>query len=48
MCQCFLNISSPFQQHRDNIDNHDNLSHYNCDKKFVYVTSLLQTHIDLL
>ncbi len=36
MCQYFLNISSTFEQYRDNTDNRDNFGHYNRDKKFSY------------
>ncbi len=43
LCVCtFLNISSTFEQYRDNTDNRDNFGHYNRDKKFSYVTSLVQ------
>ncbi len=36
MCLYFLNISSTFEQYRDNTDNHDNFGQYNRDKKFSY------------
>ncbi len=36
MCRYFLNISSTFEQYRDNTDNRDNFGHYNRDKKFSY------------
>ncbi len=34
MCRYFLNISSIFEQYRDNTDN---FGHYNCDEKFSYI-----------
>ncbi len=36
MCRYFLNISSTFEQYRDNTDNRDNFCHYNHDKKCSY------------
>ncbi len=36
MCQYFVNISSIFEQYRDNTDNSDNFGHYNHDNKFSY------------
>ncbi len=36
MCQCFLNISSTFEQYRDDTDNRDNFGHYNRDETFSY------------
>ncbi len=36
MCQYFLNISSTFEQYRDNIDNRDHFDHYNHYKKISY------------
>ncbi len=36
MCQYFLNISSTFEQYRDNTDNRDHFGHYNRDEKFSY------------
>ncbi len=36
MCRYFLNISSTFEQYRDNNDNRDNFDHYNRDNKCSY------------
>ncbi len=41
MCQHFLNISSTFEQYRDNTDNRDNLGHYNRENNFYTITSLI-------
>ncbi len=38
MCRYFLNISSTFEQYRDNTDNRDHFGHYNRDDT---VTSLV-------
>ncbi len=36
MCRYFLNISSTFEQYRENTDNRDHFGHYNHDKKCSY------------
>ncbi len=36
MCLYFLNISSTFEQYRDNTDNRDHFGHYDRDKKCSY------------
>ncbi len=36
MCRYFLNISSTFEQYRDNTNSRDNFGHYNRENKFSY------------